>query len=293
MTLGVSADATRAVFSVQVAGKGEYIFGWKAGGAHAIVGPNQFIRHANLSSNGSKVLYDVDPVGGGANHVGTVAFAGGAMVDVASSVPTDSPDRWQLTADGSSLLQGTTGLLYASSGASVLALSVATFANTRLVNDGLVHPTMNTRRHPVPLLHVRPEPPSTAGHHEHHQLGRPGPNVTMTSVKPLTVHLNSVDTATVQGQVASTQVGDTVFGVGEAVMLNGVVDANVSRAVMYDDGTHGDVTAGDGRFTQSGVSANCCALLGVHTIRMLAEVEATDGLHHATVVEFKQLNVAA
>ncbi len=74
---------------------------------------------------------------------------------------------------------------------------------------------------------------------------------------------------------------------------NGVeVNTNiVNSAVLYDDGSYGDATAGDGRFTNNTVGASASAPLGPHTVRMKTEVRAADGRRHATALDVAQLDV--
>ena len=77
------------------------------------------------------------------------------------------------------------------------------------------------------------------------------------------------------------------------VFRNGVeVNTNiVDSAVLYDDGSHGDATAGDGRFTYNTIRASSSAVLGPHTVRMKTEVRAADGRRHATALDVAQLDV--
>ena len=74
---------------------------------------------------------------------------------------------------------------------------------------------------------------------------------------------------------------------------NGVeVSTNIiSQAVLFDDGSHGDATAGDGRFTNNAVGASASAPLGPHSIRVKTEVRAADGRRHATALDVAQLDV--
>ncbi len=77
------------------------------------------------------------------------------------------------------------------------------------------------------------------------------------------------------------------------VFRNGLeVNSNVvNDAVLYDDGSNGDATAGDGRFTNNAIRANSEAAIGPHTARMKTEVRAADGRRHATALDVAQLDV--
>ena len=47
---------------------------------------------------------------------------------------------------------------------------------------------------------------------------------------------------------------------------------SAATAVMLDNGTQGDVTAGDGTYTGNQLGADYCAALGPWTVRVKAEV---------------------
>ena len=86
---------------------------------------------------------------------------------------------------------------------------------------------------------------------------------------------------------------NTPVRTNSVVFRNGVeVNTNlVNSAVLYDDGSHGDGTAGDGRFTNNTVGASTSAAVGPHTVRMKTEVRAADGRRHATALDVAQLDV--
>ena len=86
---------------------------------------------------------------------------------------------------------------------------------------------------------------------------------------------------------------NTHLRTNSVVFRNGLeVNSNiVNDAVLYDDGSNGDVTAGDGRFTYGFIRANTGATVGPHTVRMKTEVRAADGRRHATALDVAQLDV--
>jgi hypothetical protein len=63
--------------------------------------------------------------------------------------------------------------------------------------------------------------------------------------------------------------------------------------VLIDDGSHGDSTAGDGEFTNDGIVADCCAASGPRTVRILAQVQGSDGKRHATAIDVGPFAVVA
>ncbi len=99
------------------------------------------------------------------------------------------------------------------------------------------------------------------------------------------------------GSTTSFSVGmsttNTHIRTNSVVFRNGAeVNTNIiDSAVLYDDGSHGDVTAGDGRFTNYTVRASASATLGLHTVRVKTEVRAADGRRHATALDVAQLDV--
>ena len=58
---------------------------------------------------------------------------------------------------------------------------------------------------------------------------------------------------------------------------NGIeVNTNIiNQVVLFDDGSHGDAAAGDGRFTNNAVGAIASAPLGPHTVRVKTEVRGS------------------
>ena len=92
---------------------------------------------------------------------------------------------------------------------------------------------------------------------------------------------------------ARMNTANTHIRTNSVAFRNGVaVNTNVvSQAVLYDDGSHGDATAGDGRFSNNTVGASASAPLGPHTVRVKTEVRAADGRRHATALDVAQLDV--
>ena len=73
---------------------------------------------------------------------------------------------------------------------------------------------------------------------------------------------------------------------------NGVEASGIDQVALYDDGSYGDMTAGDGRFTNNTIGASTSATVGTHTVRIKTEVRAADGRRHATALDVTQLDVA-
>ena len=87
-----------------------------------------------------------------------------------------------------------------------------------------------------------------------------------------------------------------MLGVGFAALLDGAVDPNVSPGLLLlDDGQNGDAAAGDGIYTNSGVTHGMIVArdddTGPRIVRIAAEVEGADGRRHATAVDIGTLTL--
>jgi hypothetical protein len=114
------------------------------------------------------------------------------------------------------------------------------------------------------------------------------PAIADAAVNPPSLLLDGASAATVSARVSTSQ---TLLRVGDVFLSNGLTDVNVGGDVLLDEGTQGDATARDGIFTNSGARANCCAVVGPHTVRIKAELRAADGRRHATAVEIGPVEV--
>jgi hypothetical protein len=86
---------------------------------------------------------------------------------------------------------------------------------------------------------------------------------------------------------------DKVTRVSAGALNGGLYDTHVNVLVMLDDGTHGDVTAGDGIYTSNQLGVDCCGALGPRTVRVKAEVRDSANRRHATAVEVGGLTVVS
>jgi hypothetical protein len=116
------------------------------------------------------------------------------------------------------------------------------------------------------------------------------PSIINPTIDPAFVLTEGRSAATFSAQVNAS---NTLVRVGSVVLRNGLADINVGRSVvLLDDGASGgDATAGDGVFTNNGISTDCCAAVGPRTVRVKAEVHGSDGKRHATAVEFEPFSV--
>lgn len=301
-SLGVSADGSHIVFGnyndPREAGIGQSVFGVNLDGSglRNLLGRVDWVRGAAISQDGATVAYVTESAG--VQEAGVLAFDGSnrrMLTDSTSLHPgtgnavADTPgDRIELSADGTRLLLGSSGLLYDTASGAFLALGVATPGYstdpTPLVGDGLYRATMSAdAAHVVYAFQPSGEP---------YQLARldlnpldPGdaPTIAEPLVAPPYVLLNGGSTATISARVSS---GATVTRVSSRVLRDGLPDINVPTTPLLDDGATGGDTAGnDGLYTSNNNYADCCAVLGPRSIRLKAESQGADGLRDATAID--------
>jgi Tol biopolymer transport system component len=308
LSLSVSHDGSRIAFSAivdaQSAGGGQQLFGINLDGSGLIslVDRQMFFASA-ISADGVKVAYHFLGFDGW-SEIGIVNFDGTQRRPLvtnnpASPFPTGFPDlfnqRLQLSADGSQSLLGSTGVLLETATGATLQLGAQggwlSGDPAPVLYDGLYSATMNgsaTRflylatdtngRYQLAALDLNPV-----------SLGQ-APSIINPTIDPAFVLTEGRSAATFSAQVNAS---NTLVRVGSVVLRNGLADINVGRSVvLLDDGASGgDATAGDGVFTNNGISTDCCAAVGPRTVRVKAEVHGSDGKRHATAVEFEPFSV--
>jgi hypothetical protein len=308
--LDVSANGAQIVFAMFVpavagGGSGEGLFAvtFDGSGLRTLVEASN-VTAAAISGDGTRVAYVTYTGATGRQEAGVLAFDGSGqrtLTDSTSLHPgtganLPSGERIQLSQDGSRLLLGSTGLLYDTASGDVLALGVGApgFSTdpVPLVSDGLYLATMNAAAtRVVYLFQPYPEP---------HQLARldlnqadlgGAPAITDPSLIPAYLLTEGRSTATVSARVSTAA---AVLRVSSRVLREGLPDGNIYTSPLLDDGaTTGDATANDGLFTSNTVTTDCCAVVGPRTVRIKAEAQAVDGLHHATAIDVSPFQVSA
>ncbi len=310
LNLGVSADGSRLVFEATVNNVGDFLVGVDANGSglHTI-GPvgvsGDYMAEDGISGDGSTV-FRYDSVNE-APFQGTVYhFDGSGQVTL--SVPgglhanTAGPEHVELTQDGSKLLLGSSSLLINTDGSGMVQIGTDS-GPAHLTTPQLAYPTMNgsgteflyamTDLTDVPQLAVAHLNPTSLGG---------DPTVSNVSISPGDIVINppaASTTTTISGQVGTSQ---SVYEVTDALLYNGVSSNNLSinnqivdafaDNYLYDDGSHGDVTAGDGTYTDSGIGTEG-TVPGPRTVRVTAQIQDGRGLLHATAVEVDGLTVVS
>jgi hypothetical protein len=94
------------------------------------------------------------------------------------------------------------------------------------------------------------------------------------------------------GVSTGTSPHDHVLGVNYALVKDGLVEDPVNGVIfLVDDGTSGDLVAGDGIYTLNNVIAQSDAPAGPRLFRLFAEVTDAAGLRHGTLIDITPFSV--
>jgi uncharacterized protein (TIGR03437 family) len=288
--LSVTSDGARIVFGAQNhnRGGGDAIFGVNLDGSnlHTVLGSVPYVGHLAINSaGGSKVLYDTTSQSF-VVETGVVNFDGTGQRALRHDGLGNSPGV-QLSADGGLLLAF--DILYNTDGSGALQLS--TVLNALTPGSPVMNGTATRFVYNFVLPHTYSQGLT--------QLASAEINPASLGAAPAMSNfsLNSAGiTPGGNGATVSTQVSPStkVVGVNYALVLNGLVEDLVNGDVwLKDDGTSGDLKAGDGVFTSNNVIASYKAPLGSRLLRLFAEVTDGAGLLHGTVVDLAPFAVVA
>jgi len=303
--LDASDDGSRIVFAA-FAGTGEHFFSADGNGGNIVKlgGDMQYAMRVAISGDGALAAYDGTPSGATLNEV-AVLPAGGGTPHVLTTMPYSGFDEpFQLSQTGARLLISSNGLLVdtATGDSVLLGVSINGVGGNHeaVLTDGLPRGTMDANAQT--FLYVMRTVRCADCPNRQEQLATlaldpidlgDAPFITDTSIEPPTIALDHGSEATV---VATVDADGQVLGVGFAAMLDGAVDPNVSAGLLlFDDGTNGDSTAGDGIYTNSAITHAFVVArdddTGPRVVRIAAEVEGADGRRHATAVDIGTLVV--
>jgi hypothetical protein len=305
--LDISADGSKIIFSAYTGAEMAVFTAQGNGeGLSQLVGPVTYAPRVAISGDGSMVSYDVTLPNNPINEVWVAPFAGGQELVVATNTQSGWNDPLQLSENGSKLLISPNALLIDSDTGETRALAVPSGSiggnHDSVLTDGLPRGTMNADA--TRFVYAMRTARCADCVNLHEQLGLleiapanlgEAPEITGMEVNPASIPLNYVSAATVQAQVSGS---GKLLGVGLVALLDGVFDINVGRGLMlFDDGTNGDQTAGDGIYTNNNVVHGPVVVreddTGPRMLRVEAEIETADGFRHATAVEFGPLTVVA
>ena len=315
--LDVSTNGGQIVFGMFIApesggwGQGLFAVNGDGSGLRQLLGRVGWVLNGAISGDGTTVAYVIEHLSDDLQEAGVIGFDGGGQRKLTDntigypglgtifSLPSASSDRIQLSAGGTRLLFGSTGLLYDTTSGERLILGATTSSvagdPTPLVIDGLARSTMNAEAtrfayvfqpfaEPYQIARLDLNPGDLGG----------APSVSEATVSPPFVLTETGSTATVSARVSTP---NTFLRVGSRVLFRGLPDPNVNTwywGPMVDDGASlSDAVAGDDVFTYDGVGTDCCAEVGSRIVRVKAETQAADGLRHATAVDIVPFAVVA
>jgi hypothetical protein len=255
------------------------------------------VSNIGISGDGTKLHYvigpnpccDVTPT-----EVGVFNFNGtGKRVLVRGMDPDlDAEANIRLSDDGSVLNTGSTGRLYRTNGGGALDLAVigGWFSTDPESVIGAYLMTMNNEATRFVYLHrcggcslFKPAVllinPGSLGQ---------APTIGAVAVNPAYVLTDRRSSTTLRARVTTP---NTLVRVSGAFLRKGLLDNQIDQPVLLDEGTQGDVKAGDGIFTNNQIGASSGATVGPRTVRVRAEVHTSSQVRHATVVDFEPFAV--
>lgn len=304
--LDASDDGSRIVFAAYT-NTGEHIISANGGGGNLVDlrGGLDYAMRVAISGDGALAAYDVTPTGASLNEVAVISPDGGTAKVLTSMPYSGYSEPFQLSRNGARLLVSSNGLLFdtATSEATLLATSITGVGGNHLavLTDGLPRGTMDAGGEN--FLYVMRTIRCADCANQQEQLATlaldpadlgSAPFLSNGSIEPAEIGLDHSSEATVSVTVTTS---DQVLGVGFAALRGAEVDSNVSPGlVLLDDGLNGDLVAGDGVYTVSGVTHGYVVArdgdTGPRTVRVAAEVEDANGLRHATALDIGTLTVA-
>jgi hypothetical protein len=287
------------------AGGGENVLTLQVGGAPQLLyGPATYVRRVAISGDGATVSYDVTPlnVSGDLNEVRVAAFTGGDSFLIATASGSGFSEPLDLSGDGAWLLDSPSGILYDTASGAARALAILTpgiDGHLALVGDGLPRGTLSgdgTR-----VLYVMHSGRCADCANQAEQLATldigdsnlgNAPEISGAKIDPTSVMIDGGSTTKATAKVAFS---GKLVAFGIVALLDGRSEVNISTVSLRDDGTGGDTTAGDGLYSADGIRHILYVARGDDTgprvLRIQAEVESSDGLHHAIAIDFATLDV--
>ena len=303
--LDVSDDGGKIVFGA-FAGAGEHLFtvDGNGGSLQLLRQDLNWVVRVAISGDGSTVASDGIPLDSNLNVVEVVASDGGEPATM-PGVPSGGFDEpLQLSQDGSRLLISPTGMLFDTGTGEVRLLGISILGaggvHEAVITDGLARATMNAEGNQF-LYAIRTVRCADCANLQEQLatleldpavLGE-APSIANPALDPAAIGLNGASSTTVE---ATIETEAEVLGVGFAALLDGLLDVNVGNgALLHDDGQQGDARAGDKTFTASNIVHSPLVVReddsGPRQVRVAAEIEASDGMRHATAVDAGTLAV--
>jgi Tol biopolymer transport system component len=292
-TLDVSGDGGRIVFAAfNGSGQGLFAVNLDGNGLHDLLGQVGYVYHGGISSDGTKVFYNITSSDQSYRQIGALNFDGAGKLPLVDSrtdgnlLFPDSSDRMQISNDGSRLLLGgaNRAALVRTDKTGLVQLAITTPPQgdlQGLLSGTLYQVTMNgdatryayvafppNQTNQLATMRANPDSPGVA------------PTITNPTVSPSQILTNGRSTVSLSASVTAP---DPLLTVGDTVLYSGEDDGNVAHNVMSNAG---------GNVYSTSISTNCCAIVGPHTLRIQAGTRSADNRLHATAVEFSALVVS-
>jgi hypothetical protein len=295
-SLDVSRDGARLVFGAVAAGEVAMAVNGDGTGLHEVARAaveRGTVQQLRISGDGSTVGYAVTGADG-APELYAAAFDGGGRRLLAASGALGRGDvcggRARLSGDGARLFLADAGLLFDTRDGAALALSIGSAAGDWLVSGAMPGGSMSrdgtrfaflardaTGLGQIATMDVASDPPLGAA-----------PAIAQATLTPSLIARGAAfDRNTVTARITAP---GTLRAVSATFTRNGLRDDTLASPALADDGSNGDLAAGDGVHASDHVSADAQAAAGPRTLRVRAESVA-NGRRHATVVELSGVAV--
>jgi large repetitive protein len=320
--MGISADGSHVVFAANTSNGGAALVAVDNNGNAHLIGPinsvNFEMPDIAISGDGNTVArYDTNtnpPVLSVYNFNGSAHSNSGPTLSV-PGIPIDSTapatissEPIQLTFDGSKLLLGHTSLLLNTDGSGGFVQIGTNVPGTNFVGETFGQGPMTMNSSGNAFLFVGND------HSGNDELGiarlnpaSPDPSDPQVSSPtfstPYLVLGQPLNSPTLTITAPINAAGAPVVGAAQAFEQNGLSEDNSGSnnifvdSQLYDDGTHGDVTAGDHDYTVNNINASHITDpntdLGPRTIRLSGVALDSASKLHITTVEYTGLSIVS
>ncbi len=276
-------------------GEKDYVLGGATDGSSSkvLLGPVTAgcgVEKIALSGDGSTVAFDVDNAADTSKRdIGVVTSGGGNQATLATIVGGND-NNWGITDDGASVVAGYRLIPASGTGAFDLSLTGETFSSDPPSGIDLELGTPDGKGDRIVYVDTGASPRRMGALEINPASMRAAPTISAPALSPATIPADGSASAKVTVKITSP--GAKPAHVGAAALLAGTHDnLEIGDFSLYDDGTHGDATAGDGVYTYDQIKALSGAKSGARTLRVRATVVDPSGKSHSTAVDFGTLTV--
>ncbi len=315
--MDVSDDGGRIVFTTRVNAAGDRFSLFTCGGdGSGLIRQNSseiFIESIAISGNGARIAYKVNYVefqrlftcDAAFSSVIQLAGSGEGLVGVGNGV-LPSADRQTLSFDGSRLLAGSSGLVFAADGSSAFPLGQRGTdipGKFRITTEYFESGTMSSdgkRFAYIPPFNFFVADPANFNRFSQVAVAEldaaslgPCPSVTQPQITPPFILRDGSTRATVSAAIAGG-LGTIQGNYVQVLSGNKTQEQDIFADPLEDGGINGDLVAGDGIFTHNEVATNrnfTTVALGPRPVRIQCDSRTASGLRRATVLDVAPLEV--